>query len=450
MGVRLRAVFLRWMVLLVIGGSLIVALNLGLYLYGVNTGWIDPLNRISTEVEQAKAHLASAPQVTEDQIPLHSNYALFTPAGEYIRGSIDPADASALWNQTTEQQQSGSNPYLYSVINRDGEVLVLSYPTTAQFRHPALQKLIPSVDLFLIVLILLQLLALLIVVSYWFGRYVTKRMNQLLVVVQKVENQDLDFTLPKTKLFEIDQVLDALENMRQALKRSLTAQWRADKMRQDQISALAHDLKTPLTIIRGNAELLQDTPLSEEQVECVEYIKTGSMQVQNYTETLIEATKLWGRYELQFALTRLDTFVDELRTQAKGLCLVQGIELAWSCNLQRSHMNIDASSLMRALINVVSNAVEHTPTGGAVTVSVEEHENHLRVAVMDTGSGFSQEALKRATEQFYTGDSSRGSKSHFGIGLFVADSICEKHGGQLSLANNPDGGAKVTLTIPFQ
>lgn len=450
MGVRkLRSVFMRFIIFLVLGASFIVLLNIALYLHGVKTGFIYPLNRMSTEIEQAKEYLQAVDQITEDSIPPLSDYVLFTEEGQYIRGSLQLKDTASLWNKTVERKQTSSDSYLYTVINRSSEILVLRYPTVAQFHNPVLRHVFPSADLFLIILVLFELLILLLGVAYLFGKYFTKKMDTLLVVVQKVENQDLDFEIKKTKLFEIDQILDALEHMRNALKRSLTEQWQADKARQEQISALAHDLKTPLTIIRGNAELLYDTPLSEEQLECTEYIRSSSIQVQNYMQTLIEVTRSWDRYPLHFSPTNLEQFLDELRNQAKGLCMVQHVSLEWECNTKSALIRIDHQLLMRALLNVVANAVEHTPKGGTVTCRVHEKENNLFVVITDTGNGFSDKALKSATEPFFMDDSSRNSKSHFGIGLFVAHSTCQKHGGDLILENCPEEGAKVTLVIPL-
>lgn len=81
--------------------------------------------------------------------------------------------------------------------------------------------------------------------------------------------------------------------------------------------------------------------------------------------------------------------------------------------------------------------------------SVFEENNFLQFVVTDTGSGFSPEALRYGTEQFYMDDTSRSSKTHFGIGLYAANSIIQKHGGQLVLDNSKEtGGAKVTIQIP--
>ena len=102
------------------------------------------------------------------------------------------------------------------------------------------------------------------------------------------------------------------------------------------------------------------------------------------------------------------------------------------------------------LVNVLSNAVEHTPRDGEVTFEVWEQNRELSFLITDTGKGFSEEALKHAAEQFFMDDDSRNSKTHYGIGLYVADSIAKKHNGKMILDNSPAaGGAKVTIQIPY-
>ena len=104
---------------------------------------------------------------------------------------------------------------------------------------------------------------------------------------------------------------------------------------------------------------------------------------------------------------------------------------------------------MRALSNVLANATEYTPSGGNITFMTEEENGYLRLSIRDTGTGFSPEALKYATTQFYMDDQSRNSKSHYGIGLYVADSVAIQHGGRLILENNKTKqGAIVTIEIP--
>ena len=96
----------------------------------------------------------------------------------------------------------------------------------------------------------------------------------------------------------------------------------------------------------------------------------------------------------------------------------------------------------------MSNAIEHTPSGGSVIFEAYEKEKELVFIVSDTGCGFSEEALKHAKEQFYMDDISRSSRTHFGIGLYAAASIAKGHGGYLLVKNSfKTHGGEVTLAI---
>lgn len=141
--------------------------------------------------------------------------------------------------------------------------------------------------------------------------------------------------------FEIDQALDALGDMKIALKQSLTEQWKAAQVQQEQISALAHDLKTPLTIIRGNADLLCDTQLDDEQKECVDFIENSSIQMQNYIQTMVEVTKSNKTFTVQTQSMNTSDFLFEIKKRAKGLCSLKGIFVDCTEHYETVYINID-------------------------------------------------------------------------------------------------------------
>ena len=451
MGVKkLRSIFMQYALLLALIAFSIVVLNVGIFLLGVNTGVIYPLASVDAAINNAKENLQSTGQIMESDIPLLCEYVLFTKDGQYADGSISQDESDFIWTICIKNGRTSNTPYLYSVINREEEVLILRYRMSAQFRNSTLRSIFPSAELIWIIIILLEILFSLMATSYIFGKRLGKKIDKLLTVVYKIEQQDLDFEIEKSKLFEVDRALDALDHMRLALKQSLSKQWYDDKMRQDQLSALAHDLKTPLSIIRGNTELLFDTSLSTEQKECAEYIENSSLQMQDYVQTLIEATKSWDSYQPCMQKVNMDSLLQELKKQIDGLCAVNNITLHWDCGQYPAYITADHDLFIRMLINVLSNAVEHTPQGGNVAFEIQEHSNELSFLVTDTGKGFSDVALKHATEQFFMDDDSRNSKSHYGIGLYVAASIAQKHNGKIILQNSAvSGGAKVTIQIPY-
>ena len=230
---------------------------------------------------------------------------------------------------------------------------------------------------------------------------------------------------------------------------SLTEQWQADKKRQDQISALAHDLKTALTIIRGNTELLYATSLTREQRECADCITDGYTQMQTYIKTLIDLSTALSEYQLHKETFDLSAYLKQVKVSIDALCRTKAIQLKMDVASIQSQLTADQSLLGRAILNVASNALDYSPRGGTLYVDVHENNVFVEITVTDEGAGFSKEALQHAQEQFYRADDRRSSSQHFGMGLYIADTIVKQHGGSLIVENsNETGGAKVTLKLP--
>ena len=171
--------------------------------------------------------------------------------------------------------------------------------------------------------------------------------------------------------------------------------------------------------------------------------------MQSYVQTLIEVTKSTDSEPLCIRQVFVDSFLQELKNQIDGLCMMNHITLHWDCGRHPRSITVNHDLLMRALVNVLSNAVEHTPRGGTVRLETKEENENLVFVITDSGNGFTRQALKHATEQFFMDDGSRSTQSHYGIGLYVAACIVQKHHGQLILENSElTGGAMVTIQIP--
>ena len=451
MGVKkLRSVFMRY-IFTVAGGILfIIAVNVGLYMLCINIEVIISVMNIEDRIADAAEKIQADKLFETADIPSFCDYGVYSPTGVFQYGSFSEHTANTFWEKAVTNGKNVVHPYRIRIVERENEVILLRYRLTSQFSNPVLRRICPTSDFLLIGLIMIEIIVLLLLVSHWFGKYTGRKIDKLLIVTKKIEKQDLDFKIESSGIFEIDRALSALEHLKQALKNSLAEQWQADKLRQEQISALAHDLKTPLTIIRGNTELLYDTILADNQKECADYIEGSVVQMQDYVETLINMTKAKDHFPFRRENVKLSSLLQESHTQAKGLCAVKNIHLEWRENFNREYIFADSEQLIRSFANVLSNAIEYTPEGKTVFFEVYEKDHSILCSITDMGSGFSPEALKRATEQFYMDEQSRHSKSHYGIGLYVANSIIAQHGGQLILSNSEKtGGAQVIIKIPY-
>ena len=451
MGVKkLRSIFMRY-VFTVAGGILfIIAVNVGLYMLCINIEVIISAMNIEDRIADAAEKIQADKLFETADVPSFCDYGVYSPTGVFQYGSFSEHTANTFWEKAVTNGKNVVHPYHIRIVERENEVILLRYRLTSQFSNPVLRRICPTSDFLLIGLIMIEIIVLLLLVSHWFGKYTGRKIDKLLIVTKKIEKQDLDFKIESSGIFEVDRALSALEHLKQALKNSLAEQWQADKLRQEQISALAHDLKTPLTIIRGNTELLYDTMLADNQKECADYIEGSVVQMQDYVETLINMTKAKDHFPFRRENVKLSSLLQESHTQAKGLCAVKNIHLEWRENFNREYIFADSEQLIRSFANVLSNAIEYTPEGKTVFFEVYEKDHSILCSITDMGSGFSPEALKRATEQFYMDEQSRHSKSHYGIGLYVANSIIAQHGGQLILSNSEKtGGAQVIIKIPY-
>ena len=213
--------------------------------------------------------------------------------------------------------------------------------------------------------------------------------------------------------------------------------------------SLAHDLKTPLTVIQGNADLISETELDEEQCLYAEYIISSSEQMQLYIRTLIDISRAATGYQLHVEDIDLPAYVEQLQRQIGALCQTKKIGLQMEIEHLPAVLSADKLLLERAIMNVVNNALDYSQQDSSISISITGGKGNLQILVTDAGPGFSQEDLLHAEEQFYMADHSRSSNLHFGMGLFITKSIVQQHGGQLILSNSEKtGGAQVTMKIP--
>ncbi len=266
-----------------------------------------------------------------------------------------------------------------------------------------------------------------------FAKKLRLQLDPLYEATSEVAKQNLDFEVGHSNIKEFEDVLLSFSHMKESLKASLEQQWEAEHMQKEQIAALAHDLKTPLTVIQGNADLISETELDEEQRLYAEYISSSSEQMQLYIRTLIDISRAASGYQLHMEDIDVLSYVEQLRGQIDALCQTKKIGLQMELEHLPDVLSADKLLLERAIMNVINNAMDYSPQDSSIHISIIGGKQHLKITVTDAGPGFSQEDLLHAKEQFYMADHSRSSNMHFGMGLFITKSIVQQHGGQLDL-----------------
>lgn len=299
------------------------------------------------------------------------------------------------------------------------------------------------------ILMAVNSLLVIIILTARFAKNLRTQLTPLFEATAEVSKQNLDFEVGHAKIKEFEDVLASFSDMKDNLKISLERQWKTEQTQKEQIAALAHDLKTPLTVIQGNADLLTETNLDDEQRLYAGYVVESSGQMQSYIQTLIDISRAAVGYQLHIESIDLPAFMQHLFGYMESLCRTKEIRLQMNTVSLPQMLKFDRVLIERAIMNVISNGLDYSPQGGTLYVDVQSNNGFVEISVTDEGTGFSKEALCHAQERFYMGDQSRNSKLHFGMGLYITNSIMEQHNGQLVLENSKEtGGAKVTMKLP--
>ena len=394
--------------------------------------------------------LAATPDLSDVQIPMGIEYALLDKNYQLIETTLDENELEQAMRYATTGASDQNLQKRYLLVTRENEYIVLQYYIGAQYTNEWMNKYLPSPDMLLIVLIAAGGIFVCLFLTTRFAKKLRLQLVPLFEATSEVAKQNLDFEVGHSNIKEFEDVLISFSHMKESLKASLEQQWKAEQMQKEQIAALAHDLKTPLTVIQGNADLISETELDEEQRLYAEYISSSSEQMQLYIRTLIDISRAATGYQLHMEDIDLPAYIKQLREQIDALCQTKKIGLQVEIEHLPAVLSVDKLLLERAIMNVVNNALDYSPQDSSISISMMGDNGSLKISVTDAGPGFSQEDLLHAEEQFYMADRSRSSNLHFGMGLFITKSIVQQHDGQLILSNSEiTGGAQVTISIPY-
>ncbi|MDO5410640.1 MAG: HAMP domain-containing sensor histidine kinase [Lachnospiraceae bacterium] len=445
----LKILFRRFAISLIVLLIAALAVPFGLETLAVNVGLATRANYSELQAKEIIPTLAVAPDITKVVIPQRCDYLILDKDFNELFSNMNDRDKdAAVLYAKGEYIEHGTNRK-FTLVVREKELCILQYFIGSQFTVSWLPKWFPSPDVLTFILMAINFLVVIIVLTAMFAKNLKKQLSPLFEATAEVAQQNLEFEVQHSKIAEFEDVLLSFDNMKDSLKKALEQQWKAEQIQREQIAALAHDLKTPLTIIQGNADLIGETKLDIEQRQYADYIIESSEKMQVYIKTLIDLSRAMTGYQFFSETIDFPTYLEQLIVQMKNLCHIKEINLKIEITDIPQEFIIDKSLFERAVMNILNNALYYSPQGGTIYVNVSKKNSHVQIAISDEGKGFSPEALCHAKEQFYMADRSRNSEMHFGMGLYIANSIVEQHGGQLTLENSAEtGGGKVTIQIP--
>jgi len=272
------------------------------------------------------------------------------------------------------------------------------------------------------------------------GRSIGGRIARLSAASQALARGDLGARAPEGGPAELAGLASSFNEMAADLERLFDA-------RRELVAWASHDLRTPLASLQAMLEAVED----------------GLAEPERYLPAMREQVRaLSGLVDDLFELARIDAGVLTLEIREAQLSgLVESCLRGLEAEARARHVTLEArldgraqvrcapDKVERVLFNLLTNALRHTPSDGSVAVLVEPREEEVQVTVEDTGEGLPADAARRVFDRFWRGDAARSpGKGGAGLGLAIARGLVEAQGGRIWAENRPEGGARISFTLP--
>ncbi|WP_425437242.1 two-component system histidine kinase PnpS [Melghirimyces profundicolus] len=237
-----------------------------------------------------------------------------------------------------------------------------------------------------------------------------------------------------------------------AVLHDITAIRRLEKMRTEFVANVSHELKTPVTSLRGFAETLLDGAAEDPEMreEFLKIIQTESLRLERLISDLLDLSRIESR---KMRLDLEEVNVGELirRTGKTVEEQMRKRDLSFRVEVEEEfRVRVDKDRFSQILINLLSNAMAYTPAGGHVRLRAGKKEDHWWVQVEDTGIGIPEEDLPRIFERFYRVDKARSRESGgTGLGLAIVKHLVEAHEGKIHVESRVGKGTAITLSFPL-
>lgn len=262
----------------------------------------------------------------------------------------------------------------------------------------------------------------------------------------EISNNNLDFHLEYESNDELGSLCNAFEKMRSQLNKNNIKMWTMIDDRKQLNAAFSHDLRNPLTVLKGysdylikyiptgklsNKKILSTTQLMSEHIHRIEYYVDSMSNAQRLEDLVI--TK---------SISNINDFVENLDNNISILSKQAGKSFKLTNKVDNINVLFDENIIHRVIENIISNAFRYAKNKVSILIYLEQE--FLTFVIEDDGIGFSKDSLKSALKPFYKDKTLNNNNSNFGMGLYISKVLCEKHGGSILIENNSIGRAKIT------
>ena len=337
------------------------------------------------------------------------------------------------------------------VITFDGVVKELDSPTD---RQELVMDIVGWVEIFSCILIPVGCVG--IASFLFYHSKLEKSIKILQMGTERIREHDLDFSIPDVSRDELGQVCAAFETMRAQLLQTSQELWRQAEERKRLNAAFSHDLRNPVTVLKGTVKLLRQGTADEHALERME---TYVLRLERYVEVMSGVQRL-EQVPVQKKEMQLSTLRNEMEETVKLIALnVKAkvcVEVAVSelrddgsffGKGDEAGIVLDHGLFLTVAENLIGNAARYADSRLNICLSLCNNRELFKLTVTDDGCGYSPKLLQEGPKPFGRMEE---DAAHFGMGLYTSRMLCMKHGGELILENETGGGAKATAVFDIR
>ncbi|AXU26498.1 TPA: ATP-binding protein [Clostridioides difficile] len=262
----------------------------------------------------------------------------------------------------------------------------------------------------------------------------------------EISNNNLDFCLEYNNNDELGNLCNAFEKMRSELNKNNIKMWTMINDRKQLNAAFSHDLRNPLTVLKGYSNYLTKYiptgKLSDEKILSTTQLMSEHInRIEYYVENMSNAQRLEDLV-VSKSMSNINKFIENLDENISIIAKQEGKSFTLKSQINNMNLLFDENIILRVVENIISNAFRYARNNVSILIYLEQEL--LTFVIEDDGIGFSKESLKSALRPFYRDKTLNDSNAHFGMGLYISKILCEKHNGSISIENNSTNSAKIT------
>ena len=407
----------------------------------INTGIVYPANYAEMNSDTVKYEFLKE-DWNIDKIPFFYEYQL-RDNGEIIENTIDERYNKKI-SEALQKGESSKDKIIgsdvFKAFKNGNKDLIIKYKICAIPTNPNVYKIIRNFELvFYISMFCLWLIGFIYLISN-LTRILRCEIRKISKANDSIEKLQLEFEREHSDYIEISGILDSIDSMARSLKASLEKQWNMQMTQREMIESITHDVRTPITLIKGNIELLKED--QENVLERAEDALSGVERLEYFLKKLNDFSDLTEVPKEVVSKGVLDYWIKIVTS----ICKLKGFSLS-ILSYDASNIKLDKNSISIAIQNLVNNAIENSSVGSTIFIGFYDDIDDYTIVVRDQGDGLNNDILYNLREK-YVSTKMYDNNIH-GLGLSIVTKILETNKGQLLLKNydNQGNGAEAKMVF---